>query len=175
MSTALLIIRLAVGAVLLLQGYAKLTEQGRCSTADWLGSIGFRPAGPLAVLTGLVEVVTGALFVAGLATPAAAAGAVGLLTVAAVVNGANGYWNANGGAEYPLLLGAVVAALAFSGAGEISLDAALGWADPTGTTGVVAVAIGLLAAAPPALQHRRARQVAPVTALPSSDAQPKAA
>lgn len=159
MIAGLLIIRLAVGLALILQGYAKLTRQGRSDTADYFESVGFRPGRVMAPVAGLTEFGAGALLVAGLATPLAVAGAVGILISAAVVNGANGYWNANGGAEYPIVLGFTAAALAFTGPGSASIDELLGWGTPTTATSVAAVVVGALAAAPILLRRRTQREV----------------
>lgn len=157
MSTALLIIRIAVGFVLVAQGAAKLTKEGRSSTAAFFDDAGFRPAAPLAVLAGLTEVATGALFLSGLLVPLAAAGALGLLLVAIDVKRPNGYWDANGGYEYPLFLAAVAAGLAFSGAGALSLDEVLGWSTPATITSVAAVALGV-ASSVPLMVNRRHHQ-----------------
>ena len=135
MSTALLIIRIAVGFVLVAQGAAKLTKEGRSSTAAFFDDAGFLPAAPLAVLAGLTEVATGALFMSG-------------LLVAIDVKRPNGYWDADAGYEYPLFLAAVAAGLAFSGAGALSLDEVLGWSTPATITSVAAVALGVASSVP---------------------------
>ena len=148
MATGLLLLRLALGAALVVQGAAKLTRQGRRGTAAFFADVGLVPALPLAVVAGLTELVAGALLVAGLGTVLASAAAVGVLGTAAVVNSRNGYWNNVVGVEYPLVAGVASAALAFTGAGSLSIDEVLGWATPSTWTAVAAVSLGVIAAAP---------------------------
>jgi putative oxidoreductase len=157
MSSGLLLLRIALGGALVVQGAAKLTRGGRRGTAAFFADVGFVPALPLAVLAGLTEVVAGALLVAGLGTVLASAAAVGVLGTAAVVNSSNGYWNHVGGVEYPLVAALGSAALAFTGAGALSVDELIGWTTPSTSTAAGAAALGLVAAAP--LLVRRARHL----------------
>lgn len=148
MSTGLLLLRVTLGGALIVQGTAKLTPHGRRGTAAFFADVGLVPALPLAVLAGLTELLAGALLVAGLGTVLASAAAVGVLGTAAVVNSKNGYWNNEVGVEYPLVAGVASAALAFTGAGALSIDELLGWATPSTWTAVAAVSLGVIAAAP---------------------------
>lgn len=148
MEIGLLIIRCALGGALFVQGAAKLTRYGRRGTAQYFDSIGFRPAALLAVVAGVTELGGGILLGVGFATPLAAAGLVAVLVSAVVVKSPNGYWNAGDGYEYPLLAACVAAATAFTGPGEASVDALLGWANPSITAGIAAVLAGIAAAGP---------------------------
>ncbi len=148
MTIGLFIVRVAVGVALVLQGSAKLTKTGRRSTGGYFESVGFRPGLAMAVVAGLTEFGAGVMLAAGLATPLAVAGAVGILLSVVVVSRPQGYWNSNGGVEYPLVMGVTAAALAFTGPGSFSLDEVIGWAEPTTGIAAVAVAFGLVAALP---------------------------
>lgn len=56
-----------------------------------------------------------------------------------------GFWNRNGGVEFPLSLAAGVVALAGTGPGSASLDAALGLSYSTEVRGLL-IAVGVLGA-----------------------------
>lgn len=148
MHTGLLIVRLALGTAMLLQGFTKLTRSGRRDTAAFFADVGFGPAAPLALLAGLTELVAGTMLAVGFATPLALAGLIGVLVPAAAVNAGNGYWNASGGAEYPIFAGTVAMGLAFTGAGAFSLDAMIGWGQPADSTAVITIAVATLSALP---------------------------
>jgi putative oxidoreductase len=149
MSTGLLILRLVIGLALAAHGAQKLFGwwggYGIAGTGGWLASIGFRPGKAMAIVTGLAEVVGGLALAVGLLTPLAAAVVVGTMTVAAWTHVANGFWTANGGYEAAFINAGAAVALAFTGAGEYSLDNALGLSWSTGYA-VGAVALGLVAA-----------------------------
>jgi putative oxidoreductase len=149
MSTGLLILRIVAGLILAAHGSQKLFGwfggYGIAGTGGWLESIGFKPGKPLAVLTGLAELAGGIALAIGLLTPLAAAVVIGTMTVAAWTHAASGLWATNGGYELPLLYGVIAAALAFTGAGDFSVDSALGLTF-SATYGVAAVVVGLLAA-----------------------------
>jgi putative oxidoreductase len=117
-------------------------------TTGWLGSMGFRPARFHATLTGIAESVGGIFLAIGLFTPFAAAAIIGVMLVAiATVHWANGFFNTAGGYEFNLLIVATSAALAFTGAGRISFDHALGM-DMRGIVwGLAALALACTAAA----------------------------
>jgi putative oxidoreductase len=149
MSTGLLILRIVIGLLLAAHGAQKLFGwfggYGIAGTGGWLESIGFKPGKAMAVVTGLAELAGGLALAVGLLTPLAAAVVVGTMTVAAWSHAAAGLWATNGGYELPLIIGTVGAALAFTGAGDFSLDNALGLTFGTGY-GVAAIALGLVAA-----------------------------
>lgn len=124
----LLIVRLVVGLLFVGHGAQKLFGwfggYGPKGTGGWLESIGVKPGVAMAVVAGLMELVGGILFAAGLLTPLAAALIVLTMLVAIVkVHGQNGIWAAANGYEYNLVLLAIAIGIALTGAGEYSLDA----------------------------------------------------
>ena len=83
----------------------------------------------------------------GLITPAASAGIVAVMVVAAsVFHLENGFFAHKGGWEYNLVLAASALGVAFAGPGAFSLDAVLGmtWGEPWGA---IALIVGLMAGA----------------------------
>jgi putative oxidoreductase len=105
-----------------------------------------RPGPLFAFAAGAAELSGGVLFGTGLLTPVAAAVVASTMLVAARTDHAGkGLWIYNGGFEYVLTNAAVVIGFAFAGAGEWSLDHAIGW-DVAGTWwgigAVVAAALG---------------------------------
>jgi putative oxidoreductase len=52
-----------------------------------------------------------------------------MFVAVATVHWRDGFWSSNGGFEYNLLIWAAAIAVAASGPGRFSLDAALGWVD----------------------------------------------
>ena len=148
MSTGLLLLRLVAGLLLAAHGSQKLfgwfDGYGIAGTGGWLESIGFKPGKAMAVV-GLSELAAGLALALGLLTPLAAAAVIGTMTVAAWTHAASGLWATNGGYELPLLYAVVGASLAFTGAGDYSIDNALGLSFGP-AYGVAAVVLGLLAA-----------------------------
>ena len=128
---ALLILRLVLGGVFVAHGAQKLFGSfggpGIESTTGFHEQLGIKPARPMAVLAGLTEFLGGILVVAGFLTPLAALALIGVMAVAVLtVNLKNGFFAANGGYEYNLVLAAVALALVLAGGGAYGLDAALG-------------------------------------------------
>lgn len=129
MAEGLLIIRAVVGLLLFAHGTQKLFGwyggHGLAGTAGFFESVGHRPGRPMAVVAGLSEAGGGALLALGLLTPLGSAMIIGTMIVAALsVHADNGLWATNGGYELPLLNATVAAGLAFTGAGDWSVDAA---------------------------------------------------
>lgn len=128
---ALLVLRLALGGVFVAHGAQKLFGSfggaGIEGTTGFHEQLGIKPARPMAVLAGLTEFLGGILVVAGFLTPLAALALIGVMAVAVLtVNLKNGFFAANGGYEYNLVLAAVALALVLAGGGAYGLDAALG-------------------------------------------------
>jgi putative oxidoreductase len=128
---AVLILRVVVGLLFMGHGAGKLfgwfAGFGLDGTGEYFESLGYRRGRRLALLAGLTEVGAGAAFAAGLLTPVAAAGLVGLMISAAVAaHGEQGLWSENEGYEYPLVLIVVALAVTLAGPGAYSIDAALG-------------------------------------------------
>lgn len=163
MDTGLLILRLVVGLLLVGHGAQKLFGwfggYGLAGTGGYLAGLGYRPGVLFALLAGLSEAGSGVLLALGLGTPVA-----GALLVATMVNvyaghAGKGPWNSDGGWELPLLYGLVGVALAFAGAGTLSLDAALGWDLAGDRWGVAATAAGLVGGLTTLLTRHRAAPV----------------
>jgi putative oxidoreductase len=140
-----LLLRLIVGITIMAHGWNHAFGGGRIpGTARWFASIGMRPALLHAYAATVTELGAGALLVAGLLTPIAAAGVIGSMTVALVANHLrNGFFifRPGEGYEYVLMIIVVCAAIGASGGGAWSLDAALG-VRLDGWTGL-AIAAGL--------------------------------
>jgi len=148
----LLALRLGVGATLIAHGTQKLFGwfggHGLAGTAAFFESVGFTPGRANALLAGAGEVGGGSLLALGLATPAAGAAVAGTMAVAASMHKDNGFFAQDGGLEYPAVLALTAGAIALSGPGRLSLDAALGhranrhWMRVVGLAGApVAVAL----------------------------------
>lgn len=146
---AALILRLTLGGIMLAHGVKH--ARGRTKTSNWFGSIGFKSPKLQWFASTATEIGVGVLLIAGLVTTLAAAGVIGVMTVAFVsVHRAAGFWvtaRPDEGWEYILTLSAVAAALAIAGPGETSLDAVFGIAPLLdGWIGGGAVVFGVLAA-----------------------------
>ncbi len=148
----LLALRLGVGATLIAHGTQKLFGwfggHGLAGTAAFFESVGFTPGRANALLAGAGEAGGGSLLALGLATPAAGAAVAGTMAVAASMHKDNGFFAQDGGLEYPAVLALTAGAIALSGPGRLSLDAALGhranrhWMRVVGLAGApVAVAL----------------------------------
>ena len=126
----LLALRLGVGATLIAHGTQKLFGwfggHGLAGTAAFFESVGFTPGRANALLAGAGEAGGGSLLALGLATPAAGAAVAGTMAVAASMHKDNGFFAQDGGLEYPAVLALTAGAIALSGPGRLSLDAALG-------------------------------------------------
>jgi putative oxidoreductase len=144
----LLVVRAVAGGLVLGHGLGNLFGWlggfGLDGTGEIFERLGFRPGRVYAGVAGLTEVGAGALLMAGLATPLAAAAVVGVMvnTVFTAHRG-KGPWYFNGGWEYNVTLAAVAAALGFTGPGAASLDHTLGFEPGTVGWGVAALAVGL--------------------------------
>lgn len=120
--------RALVGGLFIGHGTQKLFGwfggSGLDGTEQMMEQLELRPARRNAVIAGATEAVGGALLVAGLATPVAAAGLIGVMVTAVrKVHLPNGVWNANGGYEFNLVMIATLASIAERGPGKLSLDA----------------------------------------------------
>lgn len=160
LNLGLLVLRLVIGPVFAFHGYAKITRGGKLKgTAAWFDSMGMRPGHLHARFAAFGELATGACITLGLLTTLGGLGLVALMSVAYwTVHQGKGLLITGGGWEYNLVLAAIGVSLATIGAGEWSLDHAIG-IDLNGNLGFgvaliggLAAAIGLLAAVyrPPA-------------------------
>ena len=149
---ALLIMRVTLGGIMLAHGINHIIGGGKIAgTAGWFESLGMKPGILHAWLASLTEVGAGAMLVAGLLTPLAAAGVVGVMVVALITNHLkNGFFifRPGEGWEYVGSLTAFAIALAMLGPGEWSLDDAADLVDLAGWSGLL---IALVAGAGGAL------------------------
>ncbi|WP_169084190.1 DoxX family protein [Paenibacillus sp. PL91] len=128
MALGLLVVRVVVGLLFVGHGAQKLFGwfggYGPKGTGGWMESIGIKPGVAMAVAAGLMELVGGLLFAAGLLTPLAAALIVlAMLGAIVKVHGPNGLWATANGYEYNLVLVAIAIGVALTGAGDYSIDA----------------------------------------------------
>lgn len=124
----LLLVRLALGPVLLVHGLNKVAGAGGLGgTTRWFEGLGLRPAWLHARLAAATEVGAATLLTLGLLTGLDATAFVGLMSVAALTDHrGKGFFVFRGGYEYTLVIGVVAIGLAATGPGAWSLDRALG-------------------------------------------------
>jgi putative oxidoreductase len=153
MASGLLLLRVVIGLTFFAHGSQKLFGWfgggGLKGTSGWLGSMGFRMPGVMALMVAGAE-TSGLLFALGLFTPFAALGMTSAMLVAiGSVHWKNGFFNGGQGFEFNLVLIAVAVAVAAIGPGRFSLDRALGWDDNLRGFwwGVGVVAVAAVAAA----------------------------
>ena len=127
----LLVLRLVVGLTMAAHGAQKAF--GWWKGPGWTGwtavmvRMAFRPASLWGVVSIAAELLGGLLLAVGLLTPFAAMALIGQSVVIVLkAHWARGFWNRDGGFEFPLSLAAGVVALIGTGPGRVSLDAALG-------------------------------------------------
>jgi putative oxidoreductase len=129
-SAGLLVLRVAVGAVMIAHGYNHIFRGGRIKgTGGWFESLGMKPGVLHAWLASLTELGAGVMLVFGFLTPLAAAGVVGVMLVAWITNHLkNGFFifRPGEGWEYVMTLCACGVALGALGGGRFSLDHVFG-------------------------------------------------
>lgn len=144
---ALLVLRCGVGAVMLAHGINHIFGGGKIAgTAGWFGSMGMRPPKLQAWLASVTEIVVGVLLIVGLLTPFAAAGVIGVMVVAFVINHrGNGFFifRPGEGWEYVMTLAITGVAIGGVGPGTWSLDEAFDIRDDLiGTNGLLISVVG---------------------------------
>jgi len=142
-----LLARVAVGVLFAGHGVQKVFGwfggPGPDGAGQMMESIGLRPGRRNAMLSGAVETAGGAMLAAGFLTPVAGAALTGnMVTAIQTVHRPSGFWNQNGGFEFPLTLIAAVAALVDAGPGPLSLDEALGIEASGSTWALLSLAAG---------------------------------
>jgi putative oxidoreductase len=162
MSYGLLLLRVVIGGTMFSHGAQKLFGwfggPGLRGTAGFFESMGWRMPLVMAFLAGLAE-TSGLAFAAGFLTPLAALGiAVVMLNAILVVHWRNGFFNGNGGIEFPLSLATVAVAVAATGPGRFSIDRLIGWDDNLSGVwwgvGVAAAALAIAFLTVTAFRHR---------------------
>jgi putative oxidoreductase len=120
----LLAIRVVLGVVFIAHGADKLGDLA--GTEQFFASLGIPAAALMAPLVAFTEVVGGALLIVGLLTPlVGVALAIDMLVAFVTVHAGKGFFVADGGYELVMLLGFASVGIAATGAGRLSLDAAL--------------------------------------------------
>ena len=144
---ALLILRVVVGLTLAAHGWNKFTGGGKIpGTGRWFDSIGMRPGRLNAYLAASTELGAGLLLAVGFLHSLAAAGVIGVMTVAGwTSHRSNGFFIIKEGWEYVFVLAAMSLVTAILGPGSWSVDDALGIADDLdGMTGLwIALLVGV--------------------------------
>jgi putative oxidoreductase len=152
MELGLLVLRLTVGLTMAAHGTQKLIGwfggYGLNGTGQFFEGLGFRPGRRHAFMAGLVEFGGGILLAVGLLTPIGAALIASVMLVAAItVHVKSGFFAANGGYEYNLVLGMAALTVAFTGPGAWSIDAALGYQFDGIAWGAAATVVALIGGA----------------------------
>jgi putative oxidoreductase len=131
LSMGLLIGRLVLGLLMAAHGAQKLFGwfggYGLTGTGEFLAQMGWRPGRLFATLSSVAEIVSGLLVALGFLGPIGPAIMIAVMIVAAIsVHWQHGLFATSNGIELPLLYATGALALAFTGYGRYSLDAALG-------------------------------------------------
>ena len=162
MNTALLVLRIIPGLLLMGHGLQKLVPPAthrRCCTRPVIAARGRASRASAsgrrwlaAVVAGSAELAAGFSLAAGLLTPVGTVlvGAV-MITAILKVHVSNGIWAAEGGFEFPLVLLTVGFAITALGPGSLSVDSWLGidnwaginWTINPAARSAIALAIGL--------------------------------
>ena len=172
-TAGLLVLRLVLGLTMAAHGAQKVLGwfdgPGLAGFGAHLEQLGVRPGRTWAIVSGAVELGGGLLVAAGLLTPVAALFLAGNLLVAIVtMHLARGFWNRDGGYEFPLALLGGLVALSLTGPGAASVDAVIRLALPEPATWlaiVIVVLLGVVAAGAsgrlPAADAARERPLTP--------------
>lgn len=127
-SFGLLLLRLAAGGFLLPHGLGKLFGwfggPGLAGFAAELQQFGLPSAAPLPLVLAALQTALGLMVVAGAFTRIAAVGAAAFLAVTVALNLSHGWFWMHGGIEYPMLWLLAHVAIALTGPGTLSIDAA---------------------------------------------------
>ncbi|MEU5765384.1 DoxX family protein [Streptomyces asoensis] len=147
--SALLLVRIVLGAVMLAHGWNHWRGGGGIAgTAGWFGGLGLTRPTLQAWLSVLTELGAGALLLAGFLTPLACAAVLSVMLVAGLLaHRRNGFFVFKEGYEYVLVLGVLAVALGVWGPGEYAVDEAAG-IDVSGWAGAgVVLGVGVVATA----------------------------
>jgi putative oxidoreductase len=142
---AALLLRLAIGPMLIAHGYNKVFGQGGLTgTTRWFDSLGLRPAHVHARMAASTEIGAGTLITLGAASPLPAAAAIGLMATAARTDHkGKGFFVFKGGWEYTAVVAAVATVMAALGPGRYSFDGLIGRVRSGMRWGWIAALIGI--------------------------------
>lgn len=154
----LLLVRLIGGGIFFAHGAQKAFGWWKGpGIAGWRNAIramGFRPVAFWGLVSLAAELVGGLALMTGFLTPLAAAALVGQAVVMVFrAHWSKGFWNRDGGFEFPLALSMAPLMVVLAGPGAISLDALIGLDLATAPRIVLAVIGGLVGLA--TLAYRR--------------------
>jgi len=151
MDAGILIARVVFGLLMAAHGAQKafgwFGGYGLAGTAGFFEALGFRPGRFFAATAAGTEIAAGLLVAVGLLGPIGPALIVSVMVVAVVtVHWQHGMFAQNNGIEMPLLYAAAAVALALTGPGVLSLDAAFGltelWTPALAWTALAVGALG---------------------------------
>ncbi len=162
---AALILRLAVGPMMVVHGMNKVRGPGGLDgTTSYFDSLGLQPAHVHARVAAATEIGTGTLLTLGTMTPLASAGVIGIMTAAAFTDHkGKGFFIFKGGWEYVGVVGATAAAISALGPGRYSLDGARGRRRGGLRSALFSAAVGIGAAAGMLATSRKGPSPTPVT------------
>lgn len=148
-AVALLLVRLAMGAVMIAHGLNHWRGGGKIAgTARWFSGLGLRYGTLQAWLSVVVEIGAGVLLALGLFTPLACAAVISVMLVAGVLaHRPNGFFVFRDGYEYVLVLSVLALVLALLGPGSLSVDSAGGIELAGWLGGGIALGVALVATA----------------------------
>lgn len=167
LDTLLAVLRVTTGLVIMAHGAQKVFAwqggPGLDGTEGMVAKLGFRPERTWARILAYGELAGGAALALGLFTGIAAAVLfVDMVVAAWKFHWPKGFWNANGGYEYNVVLAAVFAGVGLAGPGVFSMDALLGIAGWPATLFMISLALGMYGVwagtHPMALERRRERR-----------------
>ncbi|MGO4586033.1 DoxX family protein [Arthrobacter sp. 2RAF6] len=125
-NTALTVLRVIVGFIFAAHGWQKFTEFSIAGTQAAFGKMGVPAADVVAPIVATIELIGGIALIAGVLTRVfAALLALDMLGALFLVHAPAGLFADKGGFELVLALAAAAAAVALTGAGRISIDAAV--------------------------------------------------
>ncbi|UKA58733.1 DoxX family protein [Arthrobacter sp. FW306-2-2C-D06B] len=125
-NTALTVLRVIVGFIFAAHGWQKFTEFTIAGTQAAFGKMGVPAADVVAPIVATIELAGGIALIAGVLTRVfGALLALDMLGALFLVHAPAGLFAENGGYELVLALAAAAAAVALTGAGRISIDAAV--------------------------------------------------
>ncbi|TMR96059.1 DoxX family protein [Nonomuraea basaltis] len=124
---ALLLARVAIGAIFLVHGYQKFVTMGIAGTTKFFESVGVPLAGVAAPAVAVLEVAGGLALILGAALPIVGTLlALDMIGAIVFVHAPNGFGAAEGGYEFVLALAAAALAIGFTGGGALAVDRLFG-------------------------------------------------